>query len=328
MFCDLDCTNFFVPMRLLTHITVPEQRQFCGIAQKLGHPGAPSSSHRRLRCSTQRIVASVPGMVASTAAVNPLQSLVGGTAIGLAVAVKLATTGRVTGISGIYGGLLRGSLDSWRITFVGGLLAGGALLLNLLPSAFTAAFPATFTTTRAVAAGLLIGVGTSMGSGCTSGHGVCGLARLSLRSLAATLTFMATGAVTATAFGTAAALGTAPPMWPSSLSSLVSVADPRALQLAGAGGAAIVAIALLLGALRGLLPTAVRAGAAEFASGVVFALGLGVGGMLQPTKVAAFLSPLGALFDPSLAAVMCGALLITTPAFQFFTRMKKVWCMG
>lgn len=309
-------------MHLLTHTSLQSRRistPFVRCAkQRL------ADRHRLPRHTTQLApTAAAPAMTAivSTAVVNPVQSLAGGAAIGLAAAVKLATTGRVTGISGIYSGLLRG-IDSWRISFVGGLLAGGALLLRLLPSAFSA-LPPTFTTTRAVVAGLLVGVGTSMGSGCTSGHGVCGLARLSVRSLAAVLTFMATGAVTATVFDTAAVVGAAPPTWPS-VSSLAAVADPHALQLAGAAGVALLGVGLLVGALRSVLPATLRADVAEFASGVVFALGLGVGGMLQPSKVAAFLTPLGALFNPSLMAVMGGALLITTPAFQFFTRMKKV----
>lgn len=311
-------------MHSLTHSFAHQRRIGASFGQTLR---IPLSHHRRLRCEKTplTVAAAAPSMVAiaSSAVVNPVQSLVGGLTIGLAVAAKLATTGRVTGISGIYSGLLRGSLDTWRISFIGGLLAGGALLAKLLPSAFATAFPATFTTTRAVVAGLLVGAGSSMGSGCTSGHGVCGLARLSARSLAAVLTFMATGAVTATVFDTAAAVGAAVPTWPS-VFSLAAVADPQALQLASVGGIAVVAIAIILGAVRTLMPTAIRADVAEFASGTIFALGLGVGGMLQPSKVAAFLSPAGALFDPSLMAVMGGALLITTPAFQFFTRMNKV----
>jgi uncharacterized membrane protein YedE/YeeE len=101
----------------------------------------------------------------------------------------------VAGISGIVGGLVHpapGDLG-WRALFVGGLLFGGLLAALALPAAFPAARVSWAT---AALAGLLVGVGTRLANGCTSGHGVCGVSRLSLRSIAATATFIATGAVT------------------------------------------------------------------------------------------------------------------------------------
>jgi uncharacterized membrane protein YedE/YeeE len=126
---------------------------------------------------------------------TPVASLVGGLLIGLAAALLWAAQGRVAGVSGAVGGLLSpapGELG-WRAAFLGGLLAGGLVCALLMPAQFTAAAtsPAAL-----VLAGLAVGVGTRMGNGCTSGHGVCGLARMSGRSLAAVLTFMATGALT------------------------------------------------------------------------------------------------------------------------------------
>ena len=126
---------------------------------------------------------------------TPLSSFAGGLLIGAAVAAFVLIHGRVAGISGILGGLLRpaGRDVGWRIAFIGGLLAAPALygLFNRLPVAtIEASFPVI------VLAGLLVGVGTRYGSGCTSGHGVCGISRLSPRSLAATATFMAAGVVT------------------------------------------------------------------------------------------------------------------------------------
>jgi uncharacterized membrane protein YedE/YeeE len=131
-----------------------------------------------------------------------LQPLVGGLIIGIAAALLWILDGRVAGISGIAGGLFgagRGD-RGWRWAFLLGLLGGGALMWWALPRAFGAA--ATGATTGgglalAVAAGLCVGVGTSLSSGCTSGHGVCGISRLSRRSIVATMTFMAAGAVTA-----------------------------------------------------------------------------------------------------------------------------------
>ena len=126
---------------------------------------------------------------------TPWSSLAGGMLIGAAAAVLVLLSGRIAGISGIVGGLLRpvrGDIG-WRIAFVGGLI--GAPLVY----AFAAALPTpridAGTATLAVA-GLLVGVGTRYGAGCTSGHGVCGLSRLSPRSLVATLAFMGAGFAT------------------------------------------------------------------------------------------------------------------------------------
>ena len=93
-------------------------------------------------------------------------------------------------------GLVKGLTEAWRVSFVVGLLAGGFLLHALLPGAFEA-FPEAYSLPRAAVAGLLVGWGTARGSGCTSGHGICGNARLSLRSFVATCAFMFSGAVTA-----------------------------------------------------------------------------------------------------------------------------------
>ena len=126
---------------------------------------------------------------------TPWTSLAGGLLIGLAVALLILLNGRIAGISGIVGGLLRPSKGDvfWRIAFVAGLVAAP------LAYRLAAALPAVSIEAGAptlIVAGLLVGLGTRYGSGCTSGHGVCGLSRRSLRSLAATATFMAAGFVT------------------------------------------------------------------------------------------------------------------------------------
>jgi uncharacterized protein len=126
---------------------------------------------------------------------TPWASLAGGVLIGIAAAMLILLTGRVAGISGIVGGLfvpLRGEI-AWRIAFVVGLLAAPALWM-LLKEAPTARIDTSFTILAV--AGVLVGLGTSYGSGCTSGHGVCGLSRLSPRSLVATLAFMLSGFAT------------------------------------------------------------------------------------------------------------------------------------
>jgi uncharacterized membrane protein YedE/YeeE len=120
----------------------------------------------------------------------------GGMMIGAAAAALLALIGRTAGVSGILEGLVhveRRELD-WKIAFVAGLLAGGVALTRLLPENLAAqalrAWPVM------AVAGLLVGFGTRLGGGCTSGHGVCGIGRLSTRSIAGTITFIATGIVT------------------------------------------------------------------------------------------------------------------------------------
>ena len=128
-------------------------------------------------------------------AFTPWSSLAGGALIGLAAAMLALLNGRIAGISGVLGGLfkpVRGDIG-WRVAFVAGLLSAPLLYLlggmELRPQ-IDAGYAAL------VLAGLLVGVGTRYGSGCTSGHGVCGLSRLSGRSLAATAAFMGAGFIT------------------------------------------------------------------------------------------------------------------------------------
>jgi uncharacterized membrane protein YedE/YeeE len=127
-----------------------------------------------------------------------LQSLLGGVLIGLASWLLLASLGRVTGISGIAAGVLPGGPKplapelAWRSAYLAGLVLGGAVLTVWLAPPATALRPLPLL----LVAGLAVGFGTVLGSGCTSGHGVCGLGRRSVRSLAATATFMATGFAT------------------------------------------------------------------------------------------------------------------------------------
>ena len=124
-------------------------------------------------------------------------ALAGGGLIGAAAVLLMALEGRIAGISGIVGGLLPptpASDKGWRIAFMVGLIAGPVLVALAL--GIPAVGAPMVGIGGALLAGALVGVGTGLGSGCTSGHGVCGLARLSPRSLAATLTFMATAALT------------------------------------------------------------------------------------------------------------------------------------
>lgn len=128
-------------------------------------------------------------------AFTPWSSLTGGLLIGLAAALFALFNGRIAGISGILGGLLLSPSPDrlWRIAFLTGMIGAPAIWMlfrSLPPITIDASYP------MIVLAGLLVGIGTRYGSGCTSGHGVCGLSRLSPRSLAATLSFMGAGFVT------------------------------------------------------------------------------------------------------------------------------------
>lgn len=137
---------------------------------------------------------------------TPVSALIGGVLIGTSASLLWAINGRVAGISGIVGGLLpplgsprpgegeRSQEVSWRVLFILGLLSGGLLVELAHPSSFG---EAPVPPSLATVAGLLVGFGTRLAGGCTSGHGVCGLSRLSVRSLFATLTFMAAGVLSA-----------------------------------------------------------------------------------------------------------------------------------
>lgn len=125
---------------------------------------------------------------------TPLSSLIGGLMIGAAAAILWLALGRIAGVSGILGRALQGgeaSERAWRILFLIGLPAGAAIAVLLGLADAPSAPPIQLG--LAVVAGLLVGFGTRLGSGCTSGHGICGLARLSPRSLAATAIFVAGG---------------------------------------------------------------------------------------------------------------------------------------
>jgi uncharacterized membrane protein YedE/YeeE len=130
-----------------------------------------------------------------------LMALLGGVLIGLSASGVLLLKGRVCGISGFVGTLLNKWNDDslWILLFLAGLLAGGVVLLFLSPE--TLAGPEARSVTAVAGAGALVGFGTRLGNGCTSGHGICGLSRFSPRSLVATLSFMATGFITATLIG-------------------------------------------------------------------------------------------------------------------------------
>ncbi len=126
---------------------------------------------------------------------TPWSALTGGALIGLSAALLWILNGRVAGIAGIAGQLLRPTPGDarWRIAFVAGLIGGGAIVAALHPAAFGLPHGGR---AAIIVGGLCVGFGTRLGNGCTSGHGLCGMSRLSPRSIVATIVFMAVGMVT------------------------------------------------------------------------------------------------------------------------------------
>jgi uncharacterized protein len=124
---------------------------------------------------------------------TPIASLCGGVLIGLSASLLLLSDGKIAGISDIMGGLLHPVKKdtAWRVLFIFGLFTIGLLFQFLSPEVFTIGI--TRSTSTLILAGLLVGFGTRLGNGCTSGHGVCGLSRFSPRSLVSTVTFIVTG---------------------------------------------------------------------------------------------------------------------------------------
>jgi uncharacterized membrane protein YedE/YeeE len=133
---------------------------------------------------------------------NPVPALIGGAMIGLSAAFFLFAHGKIAGISGLVGGLLAPSSNDRRVrlAFVAGLVLAG-LVAHLAVPGSVGTPPASRSLLVLALAGLLVGFGTRLGNGCTSGHGVCGIGRFSARSIVATVTFMVTGALAVALFG-------------------------------------------------------------------------------------------------------------------------------
>jgi uncharacterized protein len=132
---------------------------------------------------------------------TPVSAALGGAMIAASLAIMLIVTGRIAGLSGMFAGLLRGSAGDWewRVWFFAGMLGTGALFAALRPETFDAS--ARVPLWLVAIAGALVGLGTRLSNGCTSGHGLCGMSRLSKRSIIATLVFFGVGVATATIVG-------------------------------------------------------------------------------------------------------------------------------
>lgn len=242
---------------------------------------------------------------------TPDAALAGGVLIGAMTVAKRLNSGKNLGVSGETKALMRGiSAPATTLSFLLGLLAAGYAAPMVLGA--QAAVPMV-EGTRAIVAGALVGAGSSIGCGCTSGHGVSGIGRLSTRSIVATCVFMACGAATVAAFGTVGELHVSEAT--RTLNMLARAPEAKMI-LYGKIVAAGVAIQAALYALAkregGGITDVVKK--LELASegfiGFFFGLGLVVSGMTNPAKVAGFLAFTSKAFDPSLAFVMGGALTV------------------
>lgn len=247
---------------------------------------------------------------------TPYHSAAGGLILGVATAMSMLTRGQVLGISGVVGGLVKGKareLPRWL--FFAGLLTGGMALKTLYPAGLGAAEMPLW---RAVAGGLLVGVGVTLGNGCTSGHGICGNSRLSTRSMSYTMVFMAAGFLTASLAKSGSEVG---------FSTLASTPSSQALAPLAAQVLAVHLFAYF--AVSGLtaskaVPLELGNVVVSFIDGSLFAIGLGVSGMTSPTKVAQFLDVSAGSWDPSLMFVMGGALLLNLPFMQLLIMPRRI----
>ena len=227
----------------------------------------------------------------------PLQSCVGGLFIGAACGVSMILSGRVAGNSGALKAAVIGPRERSKMAFLGGLASAGVIMWRLRPGLFERAPEPSL---GLAISGLLIGFGTSLGNGCTSGHGLCGISRLSLRSLVAVPTFMAVAIATATiragaSFGPPIPIGATP-------GAVLELASKIGLSLA----AALPLVVVTEGGMRELV--------VGLWSGACFGVGLSFGGMVRPSVVTGALSP--AAFDGTLWTLFVTALATTFALYR------------
>lgn len=234
--------------------------------------------------------------------------LLGGAILALASSGLFYATGKLTGISGIVESVVTNNNWHGDLPYLAGLVASGGILAATKPEAFGSGEASPFLTI--VAAGLLVGVGTRVGSGCTSGHGLCGLSRFSPRSLVNVMSFMGAGAISAYLAGNTNALDF--------LKSSPTTADILTQQQALTLSATLTSIYSLTFFMKGkkfVLPKFdgghLLENLSHFVSALVFGLGLGISGMCNPARVTGFLDFTGKNgWDYTLAGVMGAGVLI------------------
>eukprot|EP00667_Euglena_gracilis_P015584 EG_transcript_16217 len=242
---------------------------------------------------------------------TPLHALLGGLLCGIAALMRVALKGEVLGISGILKGLVQGAvLEPQRWCFALGMLLCSAALQTVYPVAFV---EIETPVALQLLGGLLVGTGAALGNGCTSGHGICGNARLSPRSMVYTVTFMLAGFLTAT-LAHSTDVVTVLPRGPE-----VTLTDTVTIALVA------LALHLLLYVLSvALAPERVAALATDVLDGSLFAFGLGLSGMTDPGKVVEFLDLHERSWNPTLMFVMGGALGVMAPFMLLVVRPGRL----
>jgi hypothetical protein len=237
-----------------------------------------------------------------------LSGLIGGAILAVATSGLIYTTGKITGISGIVENVVTNNNWHGDLAYMAGLVASGGMLAVAKPEVFGSGEASPFMTM--VAAGLLVGIGTRVGSGCTSGHGLCGLSRFSPRSFASVMSFMGAGAVSAYLSAHTSVLD----FLKSSPSTAEILTTQQALTLTGTL-TSIYSITFFLKGKKFILPKFDRVHVYEnishFMSALVFGMGLGVSGMCDPARVTGFLDFTGKNgWDYTLAGVMGAGVVI------------------
>jgi len=255
---------------------------------------------------------------------TPMESGLGGLLIGWSAALAYLGDGKITGISGIAGPFLRGvgacqplkDGQLWKALFLVGLVLGGVLNF-FFNQDFAYPEALDISVARYCMGGVLVGMGTRAGRGCTSGHGICGLPRLSPRSWVAVPTFMGIAA------GTVAVTRHAARLDPSGPWQVAELQWPPQWQFPVAAAAS----SLVLTLLAVFLPSRPRSFVSPLVCGIIFGLGLGVSGMTSQSKVLDFLDFAGT-WDPSLAFVMGLGLCVSFPAFLLAEREGQMPLCG
>lgn len=240
---------------------------------------------------------------------TPVLSTLGGVLLALPVFHKARLTGAVTGISGIFRRTLNFQVPA--SLFIGGLAAAGHFLKPFFPIKDTLS---TIPRPLVAIAGFCVGLGTSLANGCTSGHALCGLARLSKRSIFATAVFMVVGCLTASLTDAAAKHGTADVVWQGDMRVVAGLIAFAAVMP--------VVLERLCAKASGNVRTALEA-ALEAVFGMSFGAGLMLAGMASPAKVSSFLDVTSGKWDPSLMFVFLGGLPIAYAGFRPLTHGGK-----